>query len=235
MAKAPTKVTLPGILYQKNGRWWWDVALPGQEKPKARALKPDGSRCATTDHKEAEEVAREMWRLAVEAEVEAAIKERVDAKAEKAGEKIRAEAADEIEQAKAECEKEIKKSKRAIARAEKKAKSQAEARLRAEEGYRIEAEQAQEQYTAEIEKIRKTIEQAKAELKEKDKAYKEDLAEAEQRVRAEVEAKLSELIEGAQKTGTCECCDRSDIPERDLEKIDSGQLLCSDCLKMLRG
>lgn len=255
MAKAPRRVTLPGILYQKNGRWWWDVTLPGEDKPKARALKPDGSRCATTDLQEAEEIAREMWRHAIEDEAEAGIKARVWAKAERANAKIRAEAADAIEKAQAECEKKIKKSKRAVARAEKKAKAQSEARLRAEEGYRIEAEQVEEQYASEIAKIRKTIEQAKVELKEKDRAYKEALAEAEEnaraeaklrveaeqraeseaQARAEVEARLNEVLDSMDRIGTCECCGKKDVPENDLSKIDSGQQLCPDCLRMMRG
>ena len=125
MVKAPARVTLPGSLYQKNGRWWWKVDLPGEDKPKARALKPNGSRCATTDYQEAEEVAREMWGLAVEAEAQAGINAKAQAKAEKAIAKVRAEAADAIEQAQAECEKKIRKSKRAVARAEEKAKVKA--------------------------------------------------------------------------------------------------------------
>ena len=28
MAKAPARVTLPGSLNQKNGRWWWEVNAP---------------------------------------------------------------------------------------------------------------------------------------------------------------------------------------------------------------
>jgi len=117
MAKAPTRVTLPGIMYQKNGRWWWEAALPGEDKPKPRALKPDGSRCATTDGRQAEEIARLLWRLAIEEEVQMAVKARVKAQAEKAKAKIRQEADSEIEKVRAECEKEIKKSKRAVARA----------------------------------------------------------------------------------------------------------------------
>ena len=103
MAKAPARVTLPGDLYQKNGRWWWEVNLPGEDKPKARALKPAGSRCATTDYQEAEEVAREMWRLAVEVEAEARIKARIQTRVEKANAKVRDEAADAIEKVQAEC------------------------------------------------------------------------------------------------------------------------------------
>jgi len=283
MAQSPARVTLPGSLYQKNGRWWWKVELPGEDNPKARALKPAGSRCATTDHQEAEEVAREMWRLAVESEAETRIKARARTQAEKANEKIRAEAAVAIEKAQAECEKKIKKSRRAVARAENKAKVQAEARLRAEEGYKVQAEQAEEYYAGEIAKIKQTIEKVRIEFEEKDRAYKDALAEARENVRAEVklrieaeqtaalearakehavakeqaeaelrfaaeqragseararaeaESKLNEVLEGMERTGTCECCGRNDVPENDLAKIDSGQQLCSGCLRMMRG
>ena len=283
MAQAPARVTLPGSLYQKNGRWWWKVDLPGEDKPKARALKSNGSRCATTDYQEAEEVAREMWRLAVEAEAQVRITAEAQAKAEIANAKVRDEAADAIEQAQAECEKMIKKSKRAVARAEEKAKVQADARLRAEECYKVQAEQAEEYCAGEIAKIKQTIEKVKIEFEEKDRAYKEALAEAEEKLRdeaqarqeaesraqaeaeahaqaeskareeatlreqaeqragsevqarAEAQAKLNEALESIQRTSTCECCGRKDVPENDLAKIDSGQQLCPDCIKMLRG
>ncbi len=32
----------------------------------------------------------------------------------------------------------------------------------------------------------------------------------------------------------CECCGRADVPKENLAKIDSGQLLCPQCLKELR-
>ena len=325
MAKAQARVTLPGSLYQKNGRWWWNVDLPGENKTRARALKPNGSRCATKDYEQAEEIAREMWRRAIEAEAEPRITAKALANAQKAVEKIRAEAAEAIAAAQAECEKKIKTSKRAVARAEKKAKVQAEARLRAEAGYEVQTEEIEERYTKDIARIKRTIEQAKAELIEKDKAYKEALNEAEQKVtleirarqeaesrakaeenlridaeqnaaqqiaarreaeagvqveaelraaaeqradslveavsqaeskaqqetelrlqaeqRAESEAqariqaeeKLNEILESMQRTGACECCGRKDVPENNLAKIDSGQKLCPDCLKLLRG
>lgn len=281
MAKAPAKpgsqtrsfafgvqVTLPGSLYQKNGRWWWRVELPGEEKPKARALKPAGSRCATKDQQQAEEIAREMWRLAIEAQAEARLTANAVAKAEKANEKIRAEAADAIAAVQAEFEQKIKKYERALARAEKKAKAQEEGRLRAEVLYKAQTEQAEECYARDIVKINKTIEQAKAELMERDKAYKEALTEAEEKLRfeararqeaeaiaraeralrieaeqraesqaqarAEAEEKLNKLLKDTPRTGTCECCGREDVPENELAKIDSGQMLCLDCLRMLR-
>jgi hypothetical protein len=269
VAKAPARVTLPGSLYQKNGRWWWKVALPGEEKPKARALKPAGSRSATKDREQAEEIARQMWRLAIEAQTEARLTANIIARAEKAGEKVRAEAADAIAAVQAEFEQKIEKCERALARAEKKAKAQEEGRLRAEVLYKAQTEEAEESYGRDIAKISKTIEQAKAELTERDRAYKEALAEAEEKVRfeararqeaesearaertlrieaeqraeseaqarAEAEKKLNQALEDIPRTGTCECCGRKDVPEKELAKIDSGQMLCPDCLRMLRG
>jgi DNA polymerase III delta prime subunit len=63
MAKKRHKQTskdLPGSLYQRNGRWWWKVQLPGEEKTKARPLKPIGSRYATTDYAVAAECAKQL-------------------------------------------------------------------------------------------------------------------------------------------------------------------------------
>ncbi|MHC4374114.1 MAG: hypothetical protein ACYSTO_08035, partial [Planctomycetota bacterium] len=51
---------LPGSLYQRNRRWWWKVQLPGENKPKARPLKPVGSRYATTDYAVATECAKHL-------------------------------------------------------------------------------------------------------------------------------------------------------------------------------
>ena len=51
---------LPGSLYQRNGRYWWKAQLPGDEKVKARPLKPIGSRYATTDYAVAVECARQL-------------------------------------------------------------------------------------------------------------------------------------------------------------------------------
>ena len=48
------------------------------------------------------------------------------------------------------------------------------------------------------------------------------------------QAKLTELHGLSTKTATCQCCDKEGVPVIDLVKIDSGQLLCPDCLKSLR-
>ena len=63
MAKKRPKhssANLPGSLYQRNGRWWWKVQLPGEEKTNARPLKPIGSRYATTDYAVAAECAKHL-------------------------------------------------------------------------------------------------------------------------------------------------------------------------------
>jgi len=64
-------VTLPGRLYCKQARWWWKVQLPGEKSPRSRALKPEGSRRATTDRQLADEIAFTLWQEAVRAEARA--------------------------------------------------------------------------------------------------------------------------------------------------------------------
>ncbi len=56
---------LPGSIYKNKNRWWWKVQLPGEDRLKARPLKPVGSRFATTDRSVAEEVALELWEQAI--------------------------------------------------------------------------------------------------------------------------------------------------------------------------
>ena len=63
MALKQTKV--PGTLYSRNGRWWWKVQMPGEDKLTSRPLKPVGSRWATTDRNVALELAVQLWQSAV--------------------------------------------------------------------------------------------------------------------------------------------------------------------------
>ena len=51
---------LPGAIYLNKNRYWWKVRLPGENKPKARPLKPIGSRYATTDYAVAVECAKQL-------------------------------------------------------------------------------------------------------------------------------------------------------------------------------
>ena len=54
------KHNLPGTIYKNKNRWWWKVKLPGEDKSKARPLKPVGSSMATKDYNVAVECAKMM-------------------------------------------------------------------------------------------------------------------------------------------------------------------------------
>ena len=66
MAKQrPVMPKPPGSVYPQNGRYWWKVQLPGEAKPKARSLKPQGARFATRDFDLAVTIANNLWQRAV--------------------------------------------------------------------------------------------------------------------------------------------------------------------------
>ena len=69
---------LPGTIYLNKNRYWWKVQLPGDEKPKARPLKPAGCRYATTDWLVAVEVARNLYQDHIYAGESAALPEQID-------------------------------------------------------------------------------------------------------------------------------------------------------------
>jgi hypothetical protein len=68
------QVRLPGRIFRRRGRWWWKVQLPGQAAPRDRALRPEGSRYATSDRQLAEEIAFAIWQEALRAETEAKVR-----------------------------------------------------------------------------------------------------------------------------------------------------------------
>lgn len=194
MARKSYKVTLPGSIYQRNKRWRWRVRLPGENRVKVRALKPKGSRFATGDFEEAQEIALAMWESAIRAEAEARVRAEARRKAKASAEeiakakaevaetaaRIKAEVVDMIDSVKAECEEELRLSAESVARAQEKAKVESEKRAR-------------------------------------------------------IEVKLNEVLSGSVRTAACECCGRQEVTGNELAKIDSGQMLCPDCLKALRG
>lgn len=91
MTNESPSVRLPGRLFRKGSRWWWRVQLPGETSPRSRALKPEGSRAATTDRHSAEEIAFAMWQDAIRAEAEARIKAQEAAKAQRLKTRFQAE------------------------------------------------------------------------------------------------------------------------------------------------
>jgi hypothetical protein len=74
------EVSLPGVAFQRGQRWWWRVKLPGENEPKARALKPKGQNSATKDREIAAQVAFELWEEAVREGATTRIKMDADAK-----------------------------------------------------------------------------------------------------------------------------------------------------------
>jgi hypothetical protein len=74
MINESPQARLPGRVYHRQGRWWWNVQLPGEQSPRSRALKPDGSRYATTDRQRADEIAFRLWEEALRAEIKAAVR-----------------------------------------------------------------------------------------------------------------------------------------------------------------
>ena len=65
-------------------------------------------------------------------------------------------------------------------------------------------------------------------------------AEAEQRANSQAmekmkaETKSYRAAESTGGTGPCEGCGQEDVPEKDLARIDSGQLVCPNCLTLIR-
>jgi hypothetical protein len=68
------RVTLPGRMFRKAGRWWWNVQLPGEDRCRARALRAPEDRTATSDRRIAEEAAIRLWQDALRCEAQAEIR-----------------------------------------------------------------------------------------------------------------------------------------------------------------
>ncbi len=313
MAKQSPRMALPGEMYEKNGRWWWKVKLPGEKRIRARALKPEGSAVAAKTRKVAQRVAGEWWRVSIEAETEARVKSEIQAKATDAIAKVKAECHDQLEasaqaltrahektrseavkrtsaearliaqpdqaeilgadksaeieeqvdQARAEFEQRENVYRDALTEARQKTQAETEERTRAqamaqaEAGLRVEVEQrarsqnealAQAEARAQAESTLRAEAEQRAQMEAQTRAIAEARAEAEAELRSEAEQRASslakarikddtkygELAESAGETGSCEGCGLEHVPEYELAKIDSGQLVCSDCLMLIR-
>lgn len=64
MGKA-RKPNVPGSIYIRGGRYWWDVRLPGERQHRSRPLIPTGADLATSDYNTAVEVARAEYEEAL--------------------------------------------------------------------------------------------------------------------------------------------------------------------------
>ena len=234
MSNRPPKVALPGEMYQKNGRWWWKVRLLGEPRIRERALKPDGARFAAKTRSVAEKVAFEMWRSSIEAEAEKRVKAELKEQTEKKIAKATAKAVAAM--AKAESKAKIEESLRIEAEQESRshceALEEAVTRAKAEEAMRLEAERR-----ARMEAQSRSIAEARLENEMELRAEAEQKARCANSVTSQATGGslkqslgLADNNESNTKTATCEGCGRDGIPEHRLERIESGQKVCPECM-----
>jgi hypothetical protein len=197
------QVTLPGKFYQRADRWWWRVKLPGEDKARARPLKPDGAKAAAADPETAGKIAFEMWEHAVQ---------------ENAVRQIRLESTEKIERLKAQFLDKVRHFTELVETAN--AKIDAETKARAE----AEAKLAQMAHSG---PPRGPDSEPKAEAEEFP-ALQSDI-----QIGA-IESAAPPAANPPVEFGVCECCEAGGIPLASLKRIDSGQLLCPDCLAALR-
>jgi len=276
MAKRPPKVALPGEMYQKNGRWWWKVRLPGEPRIRERALKPEGSKVAAKTRGVAERIAGEMWRAAIEADAAAKARDELKAEIDRKAARAKSKATDTVAKAKAECKQKIEACKTALAEAERKAEVEANLRIEAEEAARSHAEGLERvvERTRKETKLRIEAER-RAKMEAQARAVAEARLKAETELRAESEEKAGSCVEGVSpsnrgrdardtmavapgvnlshdaaprvveglaladaqsngRTAQCEACGRDGVPESHLYRLDSGQLVCPDCMMVAR-
>lgn len=164
MKEQPLKVSLPGTAYQRGQSWWWRVKLPGEDRPRARALKPNGQKTTTKDFRTAAKVAFELWEQAVR---------------EDARKRVRVDADEKI------------------------------ARLKAKF----------------LQKMHDVSQVA-------NRLSDGDGAEVREKVNGNVQPTTGSC--DAEGRVMCGCCESRDVPPAALRPIDSGQLLCPECLAELK-
>ncbi|MCX5645799.1 MAG: hypothetical protein NTZ17_14150 [Phycisphaerae bacterium] len=213
---------LPGEFYQRAGRWWWHVKLPGEDKAKARPLKAEGAKAAAEDRRSAEKIAFEMWEHALQ---------------DDAARQTKMENTEKIERLKAQFLDKVRHFTELVETAN--AKIQAEAKARAEaEAKLAQITQAAGPKTQDGEQKAKEVEppapQATPPIREVETAPPEVVSPAVTATPPLQRAPESEMPPPAIQTGVCDCCGATGIAAACLMSIDSGQSLCPRCLTALR-
>lgn len=227
------KATLPGDLYERSGRWWWRTRLPGESRAKARPLKTLETGEAVCDRDMAERIAVRLWEQAA---CENGTRQLTRDCAEKV-ERLKAQFLDKIRQLTV-----IVESANARAQAEAQARTEIEARLNAivhTAGQKTTlASPTQTPSPASPQPPEQairpcaqpsTIESAQSTVlsnRLRDAAPKPAYA-------ADLPPGMADDPNLQPQTGICECCGAEALVS-DLETIDSGQLLCPDCIAALR-
>lgn len=226
------KVNLPGDLYERAGQWWWRTRLPGESKAKARLVKIPGTEEGACDCDTARKIAVEMWEQAVR---ENETKQIVRDCSEKV-ERLKAQFLDKIRQLT-----EIVESANAQAQAETQARVEIEARLNAvmlTAAHKAAAAETKEQASTPSPEPARCIDVKPTTPEPSSAADLETAgpAQREPQERTYVAPPALIVVEESDcrpQTGVCECCGAVEVPIADLQAIDSGQLLCADCIAAL--
>jgi hypothetical protein len=227
------KATLPGDLYERSGRWWWRTRLPGESKAKARPLKTPETGEAVCDRDMAERIAVQLWEQAA---CENGTRQLTRDCAEKV-ERLKAQFLDKIRQLTV-----IVESANARALAEAQARTEIEARLNAI----VHTAGQKTTLASPIQTLNPAAPHPPGQAT--------DLCAQPSTIESAESTVLSNRLHGAApepvhasglppvmaddadlqpQTGICECCGAEALVS-DLETIDSGQLLCPDCIAALR-
>ncbi len=196
-----------------------------------------------------------MWRRAIEAETEAKVRAELKEQTNRKIARVKGKLIERIEtceKALAEAETKAKTEASLRIEAEQAAQSHAEGlekvteRTRRETKLRIEAEQR-----AKMEAHARSIAEARLKAETELRAEAEQKAECEAEMRAEAETTAESLKRSSHRraaeglgpadasdnhsrTASCEGCGRDNVPENDMSRIESGQLVCSNCMMVAR-
>ncbi len=229
--KAPhLKASLPGELYERSGQWWWRTRLPGEDKAKARVLRTAETGEAACDRNAAERIAVQMWEQAVRESQTRQITRECTEKVER----LKAQFLDKVRQLTV-----IVESANARAQAEMQARVEVEAKLHA-----IVQTAGQKTTAASPPQTRDPMPQQTMPSESRPHAADPALCGApsddarrgiaQPKNAADSTPAAPDDCDSPPQTGICECCGVPEVPVADLETIDSGQLLCPDCLAALR-
>ncbi len=201
MQEQSWKVTLPGLLCKREGQWWWEVKLPGEDQARIRPLNVP----AGYDPEIARKAAVTMWEQAVVRD---------------GAKQIILDWAAKVERFKSQFLDKLRHLTELVESAT--AKAQAEASARAEMEVRLNAVILAAGFGSQAPAQQTTVPTPEA----LDSPVNPQ-ADVPHPPEIEAHPAPSEL-------GLCECCGATGIPTADLERIDSGQFLCPDCLHTLR-
>jgi len=221
------RIALPGAFYQRTGRWWWRVQLPGEDKAKARPLKLDGEKTATADRETAGKIAFEMWEHAAQ---------------ENAVRQIQWESTEKIERLKAQFLDKVRHFTELVETAN--AKIEAETKARAEvEAKLAQMAQGPEPQVVDNEPKAQDSSQfpvlssqlrAVGSLAANCQLSTETFALQSDAQAGQLESAIPPTLNPPLEVGACECWGAIDVALANLKRIDSGQLLCPHCLAALR-